>query len=666
MTGRSRLFHSFVIASLLVTAGWSDIEKKNSAGTLDKGVHLTADHPKPPGDAGTTNAATTNGIFYHGGPLILGTTNIYYIWYGNWGGTSGAHAVSVLQNLASHIGGSPYFNINTTYTDGSNRAISNAVNFAGSTTDNYSQGTALTDNAVQAIVTSAITSKRLPLDTNGIYFVLTSADVNETSGFCTQYCGWHTNGTISGLDVKFAFIGNANRCLSACAAQSTSPNADPGVDGMASIISHELEEAVTDPDGNAWFDNSGNENADKCAWTFGTTFAAPNGSAANMVLGGLDYLIQQNWVNAGGGKCALSYSATAAPTLTSVNPGSGATGTSVPVTLTGTGFTSPATINAGTGITVSNVQVVSATQITAAFAIASNAPLGGHSVSVTTSAGTSGTATFSVAAGAPTLGSISPNSGSPGTSPTITLTGTNFVSPATINVSGTGITVSNVVVSSSTKITATFAIASSAALTTRTVSVSTSAGTSGTVNFTVKGAAPTLVSHNPTAENLGQTVNVTITGTNFVIGGTTVNLTTGTGLTVTNVSVASSTQLTATFTAASNASIGVHQFSVTTAAGTSNTRYFRVFGTPTLSSISPTAGTHGTSVAVTLSGSSLSSDSVIQVSGGGVTVTGVTTVQTGASITATFVIASTAATGPRSVTVTNSIGTSNAVTFTVN
>src|SRR5690349_9989741 len=26
-----------------------------------------------------------NGISYHGGPLILGTTHIYYIWYGNWG-----------------------------------------------------------------------------------------------------------------------------------------------------------------------------------------------------------------------------------------------------------------------------------------------------------------------------------------------------------------------------------------------------------------------------------------------------------------------------------------------------------------------------------------------------------------------------------------------------
>jgi len=74
---------------------------------------------------------------------------------------------------------------------------------------------------------------------------------------------------------------------------------------MASVIAHELEEAVTDPDLNAWWDTNGAENADKCAWTFGTTYAAPNGSSANMKIGCRDYLIQQNWVNQGSGFCAL-------------------------------------------------------------------------------------------------------------------------------------------------------------------------------------------------------------------------------------------------------------------------------------------------------------------------------------------------------------------------
>ena len=137
--------------------------------------------------------------------------------------------------------------------------------------------------------------------------MLTSADVNETSGFCTQYCGWHTHGSINGSDIKYAFVGNPDRCPSACEDQTTSPNGNAGADGMTSIIAHELEEAVTDPDLNAWYDRRGQENADKCAWTFGATYKTANGATANMNLGGSDYLIQQNWVNASGGYCALSY-----------------------------------------------------------------------------------------------------------------------------------------------------------------------------------------------------------------------------------------------------------------------------------------------------------------------------------------------------------------------
>src|SRR5207244_2862190 len=101
--------------------------------------------------------------------------------------------------------------INTTYYDSTNTHVSGAVHYAGSTTDSYSQGTALTDAQIQTVVSSAISSGRLPSDANGVYFVLTSADVNATSGFCTQYCGWHTHGTIGTTNIKYSFIGNPDR-----------------------------------------------------------------------------------------------------------------------------------------------------------------------------------------------------------------------------------------------------------------------------------------------------------------------------------------------------------------------------------------------------------------------------------------------------------------------
>src|SRR5580765_2115252 len=258
-----------------------------------------------PGEAGKAKpGGGSNGIFYHGGPLILGTTNVYYIWYGNWSGNS---ATTILTDFARNIGGSSYFNINTTYYNGSNVHVTNAVNYVTSTNDNYSRGTSLSDSAIQGVVTDAVTSGRLPYDTNAVYFVLTSADVTASSGFCTQYCGWHTYGTINGFNIKYSFVGNPDRCPSACEAQTTGPNGNAGADGMASIIAHELEEAVTDPNLNAWYDRRGAENADKCAWTFGTTHTASNGSLYNVTLGSRNYLIQRNWVNASGGYCSMTY-----------------------------------------------------------------------------------------------------------------------------------------------------------------------------------------------------------------------------------------------------------------------------------------------------------------------------------------------------------------------
>jgi hypothetical protein len=254
--------------------------------------------------AATRGGGGTNGINYNGGPVMLGTPNVYYIWYGDWAGNT---AQTILPSFAQSMDASPYFNINTTYYAGSaTKAVTGRVTYAGSRSVAYPYGKSLTDANIQSVVADAIGSNVLPKDANAVYFVLTSADVTASSGFCTQYCGWHTHASILGADIKYSFVGNPDRCPSSCAAQTTSPNFNPGADGMASIIAHELEEAVTDPDLNAWYDRRGYENADKCAWTFGTTMTASNGSKYNVTLGGSNYLIQQNWANIGGGYCGLS------------------------------------------------------------------------------------------------------------------------------------------------------------------------------------------------------------------------------------------------------------------------------------------------------------------------------------------------------------------------
>jgi hypothetical protein len=113
------------------------------------------------------------------------------------------------------------------------------------------------------------------------------------------------------VDIKWAFVGNPDRCQSACEIQSTGPNSPAtgvgGADGLINVLTHEQEEAISDPDLNAWFDSSGQENADKCNFNFGATSTSANGAQFNQTFGGNNWMIQQNWENANGGACVQHF-----------------------------------------------------------------------------------------------------------------------------------------------------------------------------------------------------------------------------------------------------------------------------------------------------------------------------------------------------------------------
>jgi len=259
-----------------------------------------------PNNASGTQFNSGNGIQYWGGPVMQGTTNVYVIWYGTWDSAS----MDLLSGFIGSLGGSPYFNINTGYFDGQGNSVTNSLSLAGSTHNDYSRGTNLGSSDIQRIVADTLAGGQLPLDPNGAYFVLTAADV-KVSGFGSSFCGYHSAQTYNSSIVRYAFVGNPYPLHSNCTPQqpvADSPNGNRGADAMASTIAHELDEIVTDPNLNAWYDGGGSEVADKCAWTFGSTYTVSNGSNANVNLGGKDYLIQQNWINASGGFCGMSAS----------------------------------------------------------------------------------------------------------------------------------------------------------------------------------------------------------------------------------------------------------------------------------------------------------------------------------------------------------------------
>jgi hypothetical protein len=177
-----------------------------------------------------------------------------------------------------------------------------------------------------------------------------------------------------------------------------------------------------------------------------------------------------------------------------IAPTTSAAGVTIPVTLTGQGFTGTTSVNTGVGlgITVSGFTINSDSQITATFVIGLNATT--QQISVTNPNGTSNSLTFGIV---PTMKGISPNILSAGQSTPVTITGTSFTGATSIGTGPAGITVTNLVVVSSTSITATFTVAANAVQGIHIISVTTPGGTTTFPStFFVRPPAPTITSIN--------------------------------------------------------------------------------------------------------------------------------------------------------------------------
>jgi len=261
---------------------------------------------QPP--AGST-APATSPISYHTGPVMTSLSKVVVIWYGNWNQSNSSDTPvgqqiirDALYGLSQVISGSStytnYAGITTTATSSQlsnyyQTDKSSVTQVSAETIEEHPQptsstygGKTLTDAYVLKLVKTYASANGASPDPNAIYLVLSSSDIAESSGFLSRYCGWHTYATVGTTPVKYAFIGNPKKRLSSCSYQTTaSPNNNPGVDAMTSVIAHELMEAVTDPQLNAWYNANGQENGDMCAWTFGSnqTLLA-NGSYYNVTL----------------------------------------------------------------------------------------------------------------------------------------------------------------------------------------------------------------------------------------------------------------------------------------------------------------------------------------------------------------------------------------------
>ncbi|WP_283779602.1 IPT/TIG domain-containing protein [Nocardia sputi] len=330
----------------------------------------------------------------------------------------------------------------------------------------------------------------------------------------------------------------------------------------------------------------------------------------------------------------LPYTYVAVPSLASISPAQGPTGTTI--TLNGSRLSAVTGVNFG-GASAGSFTIVSPTQITATVSPGT----GIVPVTVTSPVGTSNPLPYTYTPTSPTITSLSPAFGPASGGNSVVITGTGFTGPATVRF---GSTTTTFTIDSPTRITA---IAPPGTGTVQ-VTVTTTGGTSNGFTYAYL-AVPSLFSVSPHSGPAAGGNTVVLTGTGFA-GTTAVKF----GATAANsFTVISGTRI----TAVAPAGTGTVAVTVTNPNGTSNGVPYTFVAAPALATVAPDSGPETGGNTVVLEGTAL---------------TGTTAVRFGGAPTASFTVISPTrisavvptGSGTVDITVTTAGGTSNPVTYT--
>jgi len=299
---------SFAIACGAVAAG--DVGTAGGPRHLEAGqpvamVHATveaAQRALARGQSRPKSGGSSN-LSFHGGSVQT-SPHIYVVFWGSqWNNNDPSQEASTLETFYAALDNSTWSATDTQYCqgvasgtvfcNGAGTAAGNAPMFVSYWYDNataaptHPKQSQIAAEAVNAAGHFGITSASANLN---VQYVIATATGNNSSGFGTQYCAWHsstssTYGNLSYTNLPYITDAGAN-----CGANFNNLGPDAGI---TIVAGHEMAESVTDPfPSSGWVDGSGSEIGDKCAW---------NSATADEPIGGYSFPVQPLWSNAANG-----------------------------------------------------------------------------------------------------------------------------------------------------------------------------------------------------------------------------------------------------------------------------------------------------------------------------------------------------------------------------
>ncbi len=322
MTGRARTFGPAIAAALVVAlvafaGALPAVAQANTISGIVPDV-ATGAH------AEIATAAQSGGLPYNGGGVIHSNRTHPIFWDPQGSGlTFDPGYESLIETFLIDVAADSHkttndYSLSGQYTDASGPAAYDST-YAGAIDDTDalppsgctepstgpSWTVCLTDAQLETELENIIATDHLPTTKHDVYFIITPngfgscTDSGSTScalgGMANGYCGYHSE-TASGI--VYAVI-PYNAINGHCQSSNPRPNSSTA-DPTLSTVSHEHNEMDTDPDGDAWIDARGDEEADLCLTQFGPTLSGKGDTAWNESIHGGHFFLQEEWSDADG------------------------------------------------------------------------------------------------------------------------------------------------------------------------------------------------------------------------------------------------------------------------------------------------------------------------------------------------------------------------------